>query len=171
MATPITIRKYKPQDREHCRGLWRELTEWHREIYDDPTIGGENPEDYFDKHLVRVGADNLWVAVDGSNVVGLVGLMVVNDETEIEPLIVSKAHRGKGAGKSLINTVIDEARKRGVRLLNIKPVARNTKTIKFLYEQGFKTLGYIELFIDLTGPSARYSWKPGPMIYGCDFNY
>jgi len=171
MATSITVRKYEPEDREQCRSLWRELTEWHREIYDDPTIGGENPEDYFDKHLARVGAGNLWVAVDGSNVVGLIGLMVVNDETEIEPLIVSKAHRGKGAGKSLISTVIDEARKRRVRLLNIKPVARNTKTIRFLYEQGFKTLGYIELFIDLTGPSARYSWKPGPTIYGCDFNY
>ena len=171
MTTSITVRKYESEDREHCRNLWKELTEWHREIYDDPKIGGEHPEEYFDKHLSRVGADNLWVAVDRTNVVGLVGLMVVNDETEIEPLIVSKAHRGKGAGKKLISTVIDEARKRGLRLLNIRPVARNTKTIRFLYEQGFKTLGYIELFIDLTGPSARYNWKPGPTIYGCDFNY
>ena len=151
--------------------MWRGLTEWHREIYDDPTIGGEHPEDYFDKHLGRVGADNLWVAVTDSNVVGLIGLMVVNDETEIEPLIVSRVYRGKGVGKHLINRVIDEARQRGVRLLNIKPVARNAKTIKFLYEQGFKTLGYIELFIDLTGARARYSWKPGPTIFGCDFNY
>ena len=129
MATSFTIRKYEPEDREQCRNLWRELTEWHREIYDDAKIGGEHPEDYFDKHLGRVGADNLWVAVDGSRVVGLIGLMAVNDETEIEPLIVGRAHRGKGVGKSLINTVIDEARKRGVRLLNIKPVARNTKAI------------------------------------------
>jgi GNAT superfamily N-acetyltransferase len=87
------------------------------------------------------------VAVDNTNVIGLTGLMVVNDETEIEPLIVSKAHRGKGAGKKLINAVIDEACKRGVRLLNVRPVARNTKTIKFLYEEGFKNLGYIELSI------------------------
>jgi GNAT superfamily N-acetyltransferase len=171
MATSFTVRKYEPEDRERCRGLWRELTEWHREIYNDPTIGGEHPEDYFDKHLGRVGADNLWVALDGSNVVGLIGLMVVDDETEIEPLIVSRAHRGKGVGKHLINRSIDEARKRGVRLLNIKPVARNAKTIRFLYEQGFRNLGYIELFIDLTGARARYGWKPGPTIFGCDFNY
>jgi GNAT superfamily N-acetyltransferase len=171
MATSFTVREYEPEDSEQCRSLWRELTEWHREIYDDPKIGGEHPEDYFDKHLGRVGADNLWVAVDCSNVVGLIGLMVVNDETEIEPLIVSRAHRGKGVGKHLINRVIDEARKRGVRLLNIKPVARNTKTIRFLYKQGFTNLGYIELFIDLTAARARYSWKPGPAIFGCDFNY
>jgi GNAT superfamily N-acetyltransferase len=151
--------------------LWLELTEWHREIYDDHQIGGEHPEDYFDKHLSKVGADNLWVAVDGSNVVGLIGLMLVDDETEIEPLIVSRANRSKGTGKLLLKRAIDEARKRGVRLLNIKPVARNAKTIRFLYKQGFTNLCYIELFIDLTGASARYSWKPGPSIFECDFNY
>jgi len=59
------------QDKEQCRALWKELTERHREIYDDPSIGGEHPEDYFDKHLGKVGADNLWVAVRGSRVVGL----------------------------------------------------------------------------------------------------
>ena len=147
--------------------MWRELTEWHREIYDDPKIGGEHPEDYFDKYLGKVGPDNLWVAVNGSSVVGLIGLMGAEDETEIEPLIVSRACRGRGIGKHLINRVIDEARKRGVRTLNIKPVARNSKTIKFLYAQGFRNLGYIELFIDLTG----HNWKPGPTIYGCHFNY
>jgi GNAT superfamily N-acetyltransferase len=171
MAKSFAVRRYESEDREQCRSLWRELTEWHREIYNDPRIGGEHPEAYFDKHLRKVGADNLWVAIDGSNVVGLIGLMVVDDETEIEPLIVSKGHRGKGIGKQLIGRAIDEARKRGVNLLNIKPVARNAKTIRFLYKQGFTNLGYIELFIDLTGASAHYSWKLGPTIFGCDFNY
>lgn len=171
MGELFTVRKYAHQDREQCRGLWRELTEWHREIYDDPKIGGEQPEDYFDKHVSRVGADNLWVAIDGPNVVGLVGLMVLDDETEIEPLIVSRRHRGKGIGKRLTNRAIDEARNRDLKLLNIKPVARNAKTIRFLYKQGFTNLGYIELFIDLTDASGRYTWKPGPTIFGCDFNY
>jgi len=167
MSSSSTIRKYHPDDREQCRDLWRELAQWHREIYEDPNIGGEHPEDYFDKHLSRVGPDNLWVAADSSNVIGLVGLMVVEAEVEIEPLIVSKTYRGKGIGKQLIERVIDEARKREVRLLNIKPVARNALAIKFLYQQGFRNLGCIELFIDLTGRT----WKPGPKIYGCDFDF
>jgi len=167
MTPSLTIRKYQPRDREQCRGLWGELTEWHREIYEDSRIGGEHPEDYFDKHLSKVGPDNLWVAVEDSLIVGLVGLMVVDEETEIEPLIVSKAHRRKGIGKQLIERVIDEARSRGVRLLNIKPVARNAQTIRFLHRQGFKNLGCVELFIDLTG----HTWKPGPKIFDCDFNY
>lgn len=59
MALSHKIRKYQETDREHCRALWRELAEWHREIYQDPTIGGEHPEDYFDKHLAEVGSNQL----------------------------------------------------------------------------------------------------------------
>src|SRR3989337_58358 len=160
MAASIIVRKYQLDDHEQCRNLWRELTEWHREIYEDTKIGGEHPEDCFDKHLSKVGSDNLWVAVDVSSVVGLIGLIVEEREAEIEPLIVSKAYRGRGIGTQLIRYVINEARGRGTRNLNVKPVARNRKTIQFLYEQGFKNLGFIELFIDLSG----HVWKPGPRI-------
>jgi len=167
MAPPSAIRKYKPEDRENCRALWRELTEWHREIYQDLTIGGPHPEEYFDKHLAKVGPDRLWVAVQDSQVVGLVGLIVKGKEAEIEPLIVSKAYRHKGIGKQLIDTVVSEARNMGVRFLNVAPVARNIKAINFLYQQGFKNLGHIELFLDFSD----YAWKPGPQIFGCNFNF
>ena len=93
MGQSFVIREYQDDDREQCRTLWRELTEWHREIYQDPTIGGEHPEDYFDKHLAKVGADQLWVAVRDSKVAGLVGLILEGEEAEIEPLIVSKICR------------------------------------------------------------------------------
>ncbi|MEM3731471.1 MAG: GNAT family N-acetyltransferase [Candidatus Bathyarchaeia archaeon] len=163
----VAIRKYKEADREYCRSLWRELTEWHREIYQDPTIGGENPENHFDKHLTLVGPDNLWVAEYDAKVVGLAGLFARENEAEIEPFIVSKAHRGKGIGKQLLKTMVSEAQKLGVRFLCIKPVARNTQAIKFLHEQGFRTIGEIELFIDFSA----YRWKRGPKLFGCQFNY
>jgi len=167
MGLSFTIRKYQDQDREQCRALWRELTEWHREIYEDPNIGGEHPEDQFDKHLTEVGPDQLWVAVHDSKVVGLVGLILKGEETEIEPLIVSKPYRNKGIGTKLIETVVSEARKKGLKCLNIGPVARNVSTMKFLYKRGFKNLGYITLFIDFS----NYPWKSGPEIFGCEFNY
>jgi len=167
MPASIMIRNYKEGDREQCRSLWRELTEWHREIYEDPAIGGEHPENYFDKHLAKVGPEKLWVAVCGSKVVGLVGLIVEANEAEIEPLIVSKTHRNKGIGKQLIETVVSEARKIGIRILSVKPVARNMKTISFLYRQGFKTIGHIELFMDFS----NYAWQSGPEIFKCRFNF
>lgn len=167
MSKYYAVRKYRKSDRARCRSLWRELAEWHREIYQDQTIGGEHPENYFDKHLSKVGPNRLWVAVHNSLTVGLVGLIVEENEAEIEPLIVSKDYRGKGVGKQLIATVISEARKIGIRILSIKPVARNAETVKFLYKQGFKNLGHVELFMDFS----NYSWKPGPEIFGCEFNF
>jgi len=167
-VTPrFTIRKYQPKDRERCRVLWRELTEWHRQIYNDPTIGGAQPEDFFDKHLAKVGPDRLWVAVCSSHVVGLVGLVVNGDEVEIEPLIVSHAYRNKGIGKQMIKRAVAETSKIGSRFLNVKPVARNIETIIFLYKQGFKNLGHIQLFMDFSDDK----WKQGPELFGCKFNF
>ncbi len=45
-----------PSDREACRALWRELTECHRTIYGDPSIGGDDPGLYFDEHLLAPGS-------------------------------------------------------------------------------------------------------------------
>ena len=50
-SNQITIRLYKPGDLETCRELWVELTEWHRQIYDSPGIGGADPGKQFDEHL------------------------------------------------------------------------------------------------------------------------
>jgi GNAT superfamily N-acetyltransferase len=100
-------------------------------------------------------------------VVGLVGLIFKGEEAEIEPLIVSKDYRGKGIGTKLIETVVSEAKKRRVRFLNVKPVARNVRAIKFLYNRGFQNLGHIDLFIDFS----KYHWKPGLEVFGCKFNY
>lgn len=168
MAEQVTVRGYRQGDREQCHHLWLELTEWHRQIYEDPRIGGEHPEKYFDEHLARVGRDNLWVAVRNAKVVGLIGLMTSNyGEFEIEPLIVSKTHRGKGVGTRLVKALIAEARRRGLHSLNIMPVVRNIDTIKFLYKMGFQNLGHIQLFIDFTD----HKWKNGPTLFGCRFKF
>jgi ribosomal protein S18 acetylase RimI-like enzyme len=168
VLSKVSVRKYQATDREQCRDLWRELTEWHRQIYQDSHIGGEHPEDYFDKHLAKVGSEQLWVAEQNTKVVGLVGLMNgLYGDVEIEPLIVSRAYRGKGIGTQLVLAVVTEARKRGLRSLSVSPVARNINAIKFLYNLGFKNLGYIQLFIDFTD----YRWKQGPEIFECKFKY
>lgn len=161
------MRGFQQSDTEQCRDLWRELTEWHREIYEDPRIGGEHPENYFDEHLAKVGPENLWVAATDSKIVGLIGLMQKGNEFEIEPLIVGRAYRGEGIGTRLVEKIVAEARKRGLKLLNVSPVARNAKTIKFLYKAGFQNLGYIQLFIDFTD----HKWKDGPTLFGCRFKF
>jgi hypothetical protein len=80
----VVIRTYTSADLEACRALWVELTEHHRQLYDDPTIGGEQPGLAFDAHLARVGPDRIWVAEAHGTVYGLVGLIVEGDEGEEE---------------------------------------------------------------------------------------
>jgi len=166
----VTIQQYKPSDLEQCRTLWKELTQHHREIYNDPTIGGNAPGLYFDKHLTRVGPERIWVAECAGEVLGFVSLILNDQETEVEPIVVTSKHRGKGIGRSLLNHVIEEARKLRVRHLSVKPVARNVDAISFFYDAGFRILGHIELFMDLE-PEVSGTWKPGPKLFGHSFKH
>jgi ribosomal protein S18 acetylase RimI-like enzyme len=166
----ITIRQYDLSDLEGCRALWVELTQRHREIYNDPTIGGDSPGLYFDKHLAQTGSKCLWVAEDRGKVVGFVGLMVDGQEAEVEPIVVGSAHRGGGIGHALLNRTVEEAKRLKVRYLSVKPVARNLEAISFYYDFGFRTLGEIEMFMDL-GTPAPGTWKSGPKLFGHRFQY
>ncbi len=165
--TDTTIRKYQPTDLPSCRTLWTELTQWHRDIYQSPTIGGPDPGKHFDEHLAKVGPDNLWVATHHGKVIALTGLMGTGDEAEVEPAIVSQPHRRRGIGKALMETVIAEAKKRDVKLLSARPVARNKEAIRFFTDQGFTNVGHIELFIELT----NRQWKKGLKLFDLELKY
>jgi len=164
------IRSYTSSDLAQCRVLWAELTQHHRDIYDDPTIGGATPGLYFDTHLARVGPERIWVAEQDGKIVGLTGLIVDGQEAEVEPLVVASASRRQGVGRMLVNHVQEEARKLNVRTLSVRPVARNADAISFFYQSGFGVLGHIELFMDLQERTAS-PWKSGLELWGCDFQY
>jgi GNAT superfamily N-acetyltransferase len=169
-VTDLTIRPYHASDLDRCRELWTELTQYHRDIYADPSIGGATPGQYFDKHLARAGAERLWVAELSGQVVGLTGLVVDGQEAELEPLVVAAPYRGTGIGRALTDHAIQEARKLNVLYLSVRPVARNSDAISFFFNGGFRTLGHIELFMDLNPPTAD-PWKPGPTLFGHRFKY
>jgi GNAT superfamily N-acetyltransferase len=160
----ISIRPYEAGDLDQCRRLWEQLTKHHREIYGDLTIGGDEPGLFFDKHLVKVGATRIWVAVDEGVVCGIVGLIVAGEEAEIEPVVVMKDHRGDGVGRQLLTHAVAEARRLGVRFLSIAPVARNRRAIELFVREGFATVGRIELFTELQ-PSDR-RWEDGVTPHG-----
>jgi hypothetical protein len=71
----VSVRPFEPRDAEGCRRLWEELTGWHRQIFDSPEIGGEDPGRGFDEHLDKVGPENLRVAELEEDVVDLAGLI------------------------------------------------------------------------------------------------
>jgi GNAT superfamily N-acetyltransferase len=165
----MQIRPYRPEDREACRALWRELTRHHRDLYDDPSIGGADPGDRFDEYLAHPKFAGAWVAEEAGRVVGLSGLLGDPAETEIEPVVVSAAHRGRGIGRRLVERMLEEARARGARSVSIRPVARNALAIRRFHEAGFRILGRIEMFQTLEG--SEQDWEPGPDLHGRSFRY
>jgi GNAT superfamily N-acetyltransferase len=132
----VEIRPYEPSDLEACRDLYTQLVEHHREIYDDPSIGGDDPGAGFDDYLALSERVATWVAVDDNSIVGLTGLLWKEGESTVEPVIVARDRRRAGIGRSLLETAIDESRCRGAIDVNIKPVARNASAIKAFHELG-----------------------------------
>ena len=166
----IVIREYQDDDFESCRQLWRELTQRHRDIYSDQSIGGEDPVIHFEQYLKKTNLCKLWIAEEYSIVIGMTGLLLDEDEAEIEPIVIRSDFRSRGIGTLLIERLKSEARARGVRYLSIRPVARNVEAIKCFYHAGFSLLGHIDMFLDLTDEGDQ-DWQEGVTIHGQPFRY
>ncbi len=165
-----SIREYGSADLEACRGLWRDLTQRHRDIYADPSIGGDDPGLQFDTYIENPKLAGPWVAEADSKVVALTGLLVQGQEAEIEPVVVAPDFRSQGLGSRLLEFLTQEAQKRGVTILSIRPVVRNIEAITCFHRAGFRILGHLDMFLDLR--SKRDSrWKQGVTIHGHEFEY
>lgn len=166
----VTIREYQHRDLESCRQLWRELTQRHRDIYGDQSIGGDDPGIYFERYLKKTNLAGPWIAEESSTIVGMAGLLIDGEEAEIEPIVIRSGFRSRGVGTLLIEKLKNEARERGVGYLSIRPVARNVEAIKCFHRAGFSLLGHIDMFLDLTEESNQ-DWKDGITIHGHAFQY
>jgi N-acetylglutamate synthase-like GNAT family acetyltransferase len=166
----MRIRTYQEDDLDICRSLWAEMVQRHRDIYDDQTIGGDDPGLEFDKHLELVDFDSIWVAEFEGMVIGFTSLIKNGQEAEIEPIVVSHNHRGKGVGGLLIKHAVEEAGKDNILCVYVKPVARNKEALSFFYDCGFKTVGHIQLFKWL-GEETPDTWYKGLDLFGKTFKY
>lgn len=167
----ITIREYRQSDFEACRSLWVELIRYHRDIYDDPTIGDDAPEQSFQPSLDNPNRKGTWVAEVEGNVAGYAGLLIFSPkEGEVEPVIVTASCRSRGIGSMLVEKVVEEATKAGVRFLSIRPVGRNTGALSLYVRLGFSALGSVELVQDLSGKYDN-TWKSGIEIHGNNLRY
>lgn len=166
----VLVRDYVAADYPTGRGLWAELTEHHRRIYEDPTIGGEDPGAGFDDYLAAPERVSSWVAEVGGAVVGLTGLLDHGASGEVEPVVVAGSLRGRGIGRLLLERAATAAAGRGYEYLAIRPVARNVSAIRRFHQAGFRTLGaHIDLTMDLT--ERRHRWLEGERLHGLDFRY
>lgn len=162
MGMDVQVREFVSGDLGACRRLWAELTEHHRELYGDPTIGGDDPGSGSDDYLDIPDRVTSWVAVVDGEVVGLTGLLDRGSSGEVEPVVVAGTRRHQGIGQALMETVVSMAAQRGFEYLAIRPVARNVAVICNIDLT-------IDLTIDLKG--RRHPWREGVNLHGLDFRY
>lgn len=165
---PATVRPYRPADHRACRGLWAELTEYHRDLYDDPTIGGADPGAEFEEFLTRLDLTGLWVAEHPEDgVVGMVGLLLKGRQGEVQPVVVAQRRRNRGIGTALLAHVAQVARRRGMTQLTVMPTSRNEAAIRCLHGAGYGALSSLALTLDLDSRGSER--QEGIDLYGLRF--
>jgi N-acetylglutamate synthase-like GNAT family acetyltransferase len=150
----VIVRDFEPADEPACRALFEELVEVHRALYPDGNVGGEFQRE-----------ERMLVAEEGGRVVGYVGLRRHPKSVELEPVIVGQDHRGRGAGRALVERAVEEARAAGVKRVYASPVGRNRDAIAFFHSVGLDTVGYVHVQLDLE-PRKR---RPAERIAGREF--
>jgi GNAT superfamily N-acetyltransferase len=103
-------------------------------------------------------------------VIAMAGLLLDEDEAEIEPIVIRADFRSQGIGTLLLEKLKAEAKRRGAKFLSIRPVARNIEAIQCFYRAGFSLLGHIDMFMDLSNENDQ-GWLDGVTIHGNDFRY
>ena len=94
--------------------------------------------------LLKVPTASMFVAKVKNRVVGMITLQSLISTAMgeqvglIEDLVVSSEYRGKGIGKSLLNSVINESERRGYVRLSLGADIRNTSAINFYHTHGFQ---------------------------------
>ncbi|OGO32973.1 MAG: hypothetical protein A2Z29_07035 [Chloroflexi bacterium RBG_16_56_11] len=169
----ITIREYREADYAACRSLYGELAQHHAEIYEDPSIAGDDPGRGFDVCLKRTDRRGSWIAECHGRVVGFAGLLdVVGQQSvaEIEPLVVTAGVRDEGIGSDLVGHIRSEAKKLGFKFLSVRPELRNERAFQLYVRLGFTLVGGVELFQDLA-PDRGRTWRSGIEILGQKLNY
>jgi GNAT superfamily N-acetyltransferase len=162
--TEAAIRSYRPADHSAARALWVEFVEQHRELYGTPQAAGD-PGTGFEEYLTRLDLSGVWVAEDQTDgVVGLIGLIMRGRVGEVEPIVVSAAHRGSGIGRALLDHVAEQARKRSLARLTITPESRNVSALRSLHAAGYDVLSAVELSLDLRAGSSSASRSEGADI-------
>ncbi len=99
------------------------------------------------------------VAMDGSRVAGYAGMWVILDEGHITTIAVHPSRRRCRIGESILNNLINEAKKRGCVRMTLEVRPSNFGAIELYEKIGFASFGVRPGYYSDTGEDAVIMWK------------
>ncbi len=96
---------------------------------------------------------NFWVAIDGGEVVGTIGLMQLNDDWGVlKKFFVRSDYRSKKVGLALYEEFFEFAKAKGFRHIILDTPSVATKSHSFYERAGFKKIEKSDLEVDYHYP-------------------
>jgi N-acetylglutamate synthase-like GNAT family acetyltransferase len=137
MVMTVEVRPYLDQDAERLVALVLGIQQGEFGI---SITHADQPDLQDVAGFFRKGAGEFWVAVDGTDVVGCVGLLDLgNDEGTLRKMFVGADHRGgeHGAARQMLATLFAHARAHGMRRVYLGTTEKFRAAHRFYEKNGF----------------------------------
>ena len=133
VKTPVEIRPAVSADAASVDRIAREAYATYV-----PRIGRE-PAPMTADHAVLIARGEVWVAVEGDELIGFVVLRAGPQSLLLESVAVSAPHRGRGVGRALIGFAERHARDLGLGSVELYTNVLMTENLRY-----YPRLGYVE---------------------------
>jgi len=174
MSQPdFKLREFSTNDLEECVMFYRQMVDYHREIYEDNTIPYNDEE--LRKKLQRTDANYIKIVAEKDRrIVGLLTIDIKGRICELDEILVDKVMRGKGIGRAFAEYLRKAAVERGCAEIQTSFAARNLRALNFYYHDvGLNCLGMIQIFMPLSEKGREQWYQKGKktVFLGLDFYY
>lgn len=99
------------------------------------------------------------VAEENDCIVGYCGCLGILDEGQITNVAVKKEYRGQNIGFQLMERLLEEGIKRGIRAFTLEVRESNEKALKLYYRMGFIKEGIRKNYYTAPNENAVIMWK------------
>jgi len=144
-ADPIQILPFEPTDRQ---GVIDVIVPIQREEFGIAITAEDQPDLQAISEFYQVGSGDFWVAKKDGQIVGTIGLKDIgNQQAALRKMFVSAPFRGREFGVSalLLNTLLQEAGKRGVKDIYLGTTDKFLAAHRFYEKHGFVEVAQAEL--------------------------
>lgn len=108
----------------------------------------------FWSELGQVDTRSYVVALSGSSVVGYAGLCDYPDEAWVQTMAVARSHQRQGLGQRLLSALLEEADRRGQRVVSLEVAADNGAAQRLYARNGFTRIAVRRGYYQPSGTDA-----------------